>query len=64
VDKYCYLGDMIGNGGDEEKATRTRVRCEWGKFTELAPMLTQRGASLKMSIRLQFYKLYGKTNLK
>jgi hypothetical protein len=27
---------------------RCRIRCAWGKFNELAPMLTKRGLSLKM----------------
>src|SRR5665811_653595 len=47
VDKFCYLGDMIGAGGGAEEAARARVRCAWGKFSELAPVLTSRGASLK-----------------
>jgi hypothetical protein len=64
VNKFCYLGDMIGNGGGAEEATRTRVRCAWGKFTELAPMLTRRGASLKMKgkiyrICVQSVMIYG-----
>jgi len=48
VDKFCYLGDMIGAGGGAEEASRTRVRCAWGKFRELLPILTMRGASLKL----------------
>jgi len=48
VDTFCYLGDMIGSGGGVEEATRTRVRCAWGKFNELAPILTKRGVSLKV----------------
>jgi len=43
VDKFCYLGDMLGKGGGAEKASRTRVMCVWGKFNELAPILTARG---------------------
>ena len=27
VDKFCYLGDMIGSGGGVEETSRTRVRC-------------------------------------
>ena len=30
VDKFCYLGDMIGAGGGVEEATRVRTRCAWG----------------------------------
>jgi len=48
VSKFCYLGDMLGKVGGAEEASRTRVRCAWGKFTELAPLLTMRGASLKL----------------
>jgi hypothetical protein len=48
VEKFCYLGDMIGAGGGAEEASRTRVRCAWAKFKELAPVLTSRGASLKV----------------
>ena len=50
-DKFCYLGDMIGAGGGVEEATRTRVKCAWGKFRELAPILTKRGVSLKIKGR-------------
>ena len=31
-----------------EEASRTRVRSAWGKFNELAPVLTKRGVSLKL----------------
>ena len=43
VDSFCYLGDTIGSGGGAEDAARTRVKCAWGKFQELAPILTSRG---------------------
>ena len=46
VDKFCYLGDMLGAGGGVEEASRARVRSAWAKFRELAPILTARGASL------------------
>jgi hypothetical protein len=48
VDRFCYLGDMIGAGGGAEEASRTRVQCAWAKFRELMPLLTTRGASLKL----------------
>ena len=48
VEKFCYLGDMIGAGGGAEDASRARTRCAWSKFRELAPILTSRGASLKV----------------
>ena len=48
VDKFCYLGDMIGSGGGAEDASSMRVKCAWGKFRELSPILTARRASLKL----------------
>jgi hypothetical protein len=56
VDKFCYLGDMLGSGGGVEVATRARVRCAWAKFRELAPILTVRGASLK--VKGKVYRTY------
>ena len=56
VGKFCYLGDMIGSGGGAEEASRARVRCAWAKFRELSPILTARGASLKMKGKL--YSMY------
>ena len=40
VDKFCYLGDMIGSGGGADDAFSMRVKCAWGKFRELSPILT------------------------
>ena len=48
VDRFCYLGDMIGAGGVVEEAIRPRVRCAWAKFRELSPILMTQGASLKV----------------
>jgi Reverse transcriptase (RNA-dependent DNA polymerase) len=48
VEEFCYLGDMIDAGGGAEGAARARVRCAWGKFNQLSPMLAVRGASLKV----------------
>ena len=48
VNRFCYLGDMIGEGGGAEEASRTRVKCAWGKYRELSPILALRGASLKL----------------
>lgn len=48
VGKFRYLGDMIGAGGGAEEASIARVRSAWAKFKELAPVLTSRGASLKV----------------
>ena len=52
VDKFCYLGDMLSAGGGAEEAAKTRVRSAWGKFNELAPILTKRGASMKLKGRI------------
>ena len=49
VDKFCYLGDMIGGAGD---AVRAHVKGAWAAFRELCPILTVRGASLRMKGRL------------
>src|SRR5580704_2456565 len=48
VDRFCYLGDMRGESGGVGEATRDRVRQAWGKFMELAPILTARRVSLKL----------------
>jgi hypothetical protein len=48
VDEFCYLGDMVGCGGGAENASRVRIRSAWKKFRELSPILTERGASLKL----------------
>src|ERR1700761_8809480 len=48
VDKFCYLGDMISCGGGADDAVRNRVKCAWGKFRELAQILTLRGVSWKL----------------
>ena len=39
---------MIGSGGGAEDASSMRVKCAWGKFKELSPILTARRASLKL----------------
>ena len=52
VDKFCYLGNMIGAGAEE--SYRARVRCAWAKFRELVPVLTFRGAS--MEVKGKVYK--------
>src|SRR5207247_2005556 len=48
VDKFCYLGDVIGKGGGAEEASRARVRSAWEKFRDLRMLLTARGASLRV----------------
>jgi hypothetical protein len=54
VDRFCYLGDMIGAGGGAELASIVRVRCAWGKFWELSGFLMGRGVPLK--IKGKIYK--------
>jgi len=46
VDKFCYLGDLIGTGGGAAEASIVRVCFAWAKFKELSSVLTLRGASL------------------
>src|SRR5437867_4295694 len=48
VEKFCYLGDVIGKGGGAEESSIARVRCAWGKFMDLKMLLTVRGASLRV----------------
>jgi len=48
LDKFCYLGDLIGAGGGAEEASRARVHYVSAKFRELAPVLTSKGASLEV----------------
>ena len=47
VDSFCYLGDMLSAGGGCERAIVTRVKCAWGKFRELLPLLTSRALSFR-----------------
>ena len=42
VDSFCYLGDSITPGGGCEAAAVTRLRCAWGKFRELLPILASK----------------------
>jgi len=48
VTEFCYLGDMLGCGGGAGNSSRVRVSCAWKKFRELSPILTRRGASLRL----------------
>ena len=45
VDSFCYLGDSICAGGGCQRAITTRIRCAWGKFRELLPLLTSKSLS-------------------
>ena len=58
VEKFCYLGDMIGCGGGAEEASRARVRCARAKFRELSPLLTARGTSLKVKGKLYVRSMF------
>ena len=64
VDKFCYLGDVIGAGGGAEESSIARVRSGWKKFRELLSISTSRVLSLAMKGRVfeEFVKcvvLYG-----
>src|ERR1043165_6844798 len=39
---------MLECEGGAGEASRTRVRCAWGKFNQMKPILARRGASLKV----------------
>src|SRR5664279_2554907 len=54
VEKFCYLGDMIAEGGGDgaEEASGARTWCAWSKFRELSAILTSKGASLKVKGKL------------
>src|SRR5271163_3132624 len=39
---------MVGKGGGAEEASRARVRCAWGKFNDLSPILARRGYPLRL----------------
>ena len=45
IERFCYLGDMIGAGDGVEVAIRARVRCAWANYWKLSPILTARDAS-------------------
>ena len=52
VDSFCYLGDTLGAGGGCELSIIARIRCAWGKFRELLPLLTSRGLSFRTRGRI------------
>ena len=52
VTKFCHLGDIISSNGGAEAAVTARMRCAWRKFRELAPVLTQKGFSLRLKGRV------------
>jgi hypothetical protein len=46
VAKFCYLGDMVSQGGGCLESVTTRICCAWKKFRELLPLLTSHFLSL------------------
>ena len=56
VDSFCYLGDSDSPGGGCQVAVTTRIRCAWGKFRELLPLLTCR--SLSFITRGRMFDIY------
>jgi hypothetical protein len=52
VNRFCYLGDMLGAAGGCGEASRTRVRGAWGQFKEFAELLTRRGIPLRQKGRV------------
>ena len=52
VDKFCYLGDMLGVDGDADAVVEARIRIGWNKFRQLVPLLTNKDVSLIMRGRL------------
>src|SRR6478609_1613655 len=52
VDKFCYLGDLIRAEGGAGDTVSACVKGAWAAFRELCPILTVRGASLRMKGRL------------
>ena len=49
VDRFCYLGDTVSEGGNCKHGTIERARSAWGKFRELLPLLTNRYIHIKTS---------------
>ena len=52
VDKFCYLGDMLGVDGDADAAVEIRVRVGWKGFGQLVPLLAGGDVSLTVRGRL------------
>ena len=40
VDRFCYLGEVLGEKGGAELAEENRVGKAWGKFNTMAPLPT------------------------
>ena len=52
VNRFCYLGNMLGAAGGCGEASRTKVQGAWGQFKEFAELLTRRGVPLKQMGRV------------
>jgi len=37
MDKFCYIGDILGVDGDADAAVETGLRIAWNKFRQLVP---------------------------
>ena len=50
VDRFCYLGKMLGEEGGAELAVENRVGKAWGKFHTMAPLLCSKSVSGKGTV--------------
>ena len=50
VNKFCYIGDIIGSGAGAEHISKAIVHSTLEKFRELIPILTVQGASLVIKV--------------
>ena len=48
VENFCYLEDEFGARGAADEACRNRVKNAWMSLNKLEPILTTRGASLRL----------------
>jgi len=48
VKSFRYLGDVLDCAGDVGAAVTARIRCGWGKWRELAPILLRKDVSLEL----------------
>ena len=52
VNRFCYLGDMMGAAGGCGDASKTKVRGAWGQYKEFVELLTRRGIPLRQKGRV------------
>ena len=48
VKKFCYLEELLSEGGGADTAIYTRTSCRWKKFWELAPILINKKIKLEV----------------